>query len=161
MKVHSLTETVIGLHVFGAGAVLFQPADAGDGRSIEVWNIGLDIEERRAVEDIHILYREDIIFNPDEFDNGHPKRIGALGGAGGKYAAGFGIQEGGYLEAMLLDLVEMVKEDDVGKAVQVFDAFRKFWEDLHLSLNSRPTGGLDWHTFYRLERGVDEADGRI
>ena len=71
----------------------FKPAAALIGIRIKGRHIGLDIQERRAIENVHILDRERAPVNTGEPDNREADRVGAFWRPGRKNAAGHRIEK--------------------------------------------------------------------
>jgi hypothetical protein len=128
---------------------------------IKLWHVWLDIQQGRPVNDIHVLNMQDVLVNAEQPHDGEPDWIGARWSPGGKDSAWLGIHEGSDGELQLLDLVEMVEQNDVGKAVQVLQPFDKLGQDLDKAPNPGGPCGLDGHSLNILEWAMDCANGLI
>jgi hypothetical protein len=72
-----------------------------------------------------------------------------------------GIHKGDDNEFRLLDSVEMVEQNDVGKAFQVFQPFDEFRKNLNGAPNLGRPWGLDGHSFDLFERAMNDANWPI
>jgi len=95
---------------------LEQPLSAGGYPSprcrvagVELGNVGLDIEERRAVNNVHVLYVQDITFDPDQAHDGQANGVGPAGGASGEDAMLGIVQEGLHHQGHAPGPVEVVQ----------------------------------------------------
>src|SRR6478736_3785593 len=76
-SVSILVEAVIGAGSMNALDTAREPADTLGLTRIEGWNVGFDIQHRRAVKKVNILDDQCRVMDRDEPDDGQPDRIGA------------------------------------------------------------------------------------
>jgi len=103
---------------------------------VEFWNIGFDVQERRSIEDVHILNVEGATPDLDKPDDGKADGIGPLRGSCGENASRFEIQERGDGEFKTSALMEVVKKDEMGETVKVLQPISKFGIKVHSAVDS-------------------------
>jgi hypothetical protein len=129
-------EPIVGSLRFNHPLNLFQPTDATVLLVVEFRNIGFDIQERCAIQDVHVLDVQGGPLDPDESHNGKPDGIGPLRCSCGENASRFRIKERGNDQLVTAALMEVVKKDEMGEAVKVLQPFSKFRKQLHGPVNS-------------------------
>ena len=129
-------EPFVGSFISDFSPSLFQPADATALLMIEFWNIGFDVQERRSIEDVHILNVEGATPDLDKPDDGKADGIGPLRGSCGENASRFEIQERGDGEFKTSALMEVVKKDEMGETVKVLQPISKFGIKVHSAVDS-------------------------
>jgi len=128
---------------------------------VKVRYIRLDIQQRRSIDNVHIFNVKDIPLDAQQFHNGQPNRVGTFWSSGSEYSAWLGIQEWRDDKLRVLNSVEVVEQNHVGKALQVFQTVSKFSENLNGALNLGSSCGLDGHTLDIFERAMDYANWLI
>jgi hypothetical protein len=155
-----LLEPPVRLFLRNGSPGLCQPACADIGLSIEFRDIGLDIQERRAVQDVHVLDVEHRAFNSMQADNGEPYGVGSLGGTGSEKSPFLNIQEGYNVKTEALAAMKMVQQDDVREAVKILQTRAKLLKHLYGTHHAGRSGRLYRHTLNLGERGVDDSNWR-
>ncbi len=154
-------EPFVGSFVSDFSASLFQPTDSTVLLVVEFGHIGLDVQERRPVEDVHVLKVQGASPDLDKSDDGKPYRIGPFRCSCGKDAPRFRVEERGNGELVTAALMELVKKNQMGETVKVLQSFSKFGIKVHSAVDSFRARGLDGHVFQFLEGRVNDADGTI
>jgi hypothetical protein len=88
-------ESFVGSFVSYFSLRFFQPTGATILLMIEFRDIGLDVQERRSVQDVDVLNLQGAPPDLDKFHYGKPDRIGPLRGSCGENAPRFRIEERG------------------------------------------------------------------
>jgi hypothetical protein len=86
---------------------------------VESRDVGLDVEERCAIKNVHVLDMEDVDLDSDQTYDRDTDRVGTSRGAGGKHPMVDPIHKRAYGEMVLLDQVKVVEQQDVRKAVEI------------------------------------------
>lgn len=141
---------------FGRG--LFQPADPRTRSTIEIGNMGLDVQQGRAVEDIDVRDMQMGSFDANEPDKRQTDGIGSVRRAGRKQAARLGVQERGDRQGIGLRPVKMIQQKDVGKPLHVLKTCREFGKYVDAPGGAVFTDRLDGHGLRFLEGAVNDAD---
>jgi len=128
---------------------------------IECRHVRLDIQERRAVEDIDVLYGKGAVIDPHEPHNGKPYRIRALWRPRGKDSMGSRVKEGRDFQGVPHTTVQGIEQDDPGEMFKIGKALPEIAPDLNGATDSPGTGGLYGHADNIFKRGMDRPDGGI
>jgi hypothetical protein len=90
---------------------------------------------------------------------GNPDRIGALWRSCGEDTPRFRIKEWSNDQLAPKAFMEVVKENEVGKTVQILKPVHEFREELHGTSDSCCARRLDRHVLQFLEGRANDADG--
>jgi hypothetical protein len=115
---------------------LFQPTDATVLLVVEFRNIGFDIQERRTVQDVHVLNVQGGPPDSYEAHNGKADGIGPLRCSCGENASRFRIKERGNGETVTAAFMKAVKKNEMGKTGEVFQPLCEFGIKVHGAANS-------------------------
>lgn len=144
----------------GGGLVdLVLPAVAGIFDAIEFGAVWLDVQQRRAVEDVDIVQKERRSLYPDQLDDAQADGIGSAGGAGGKYPSRHILEKGLDQQLGRFRPVQMGDQVEVGKAGQILEPLAELRQDLGPALAAFGIGRLDGGLFGHGVRATDHADG--
>jgi len=127
--------------------------------AVKLWHVGLDVEQRCAVQNVHVLDTKDTVFDTVQCDYGKAYGVRPLGGASGKDAPGLGVHERDEPQAESLAAVEMVEQDDVREAIEILQSCLVLFKYLDCSVNTGGTRRLNGHAFRRGEGRMDDTDG--
>lgn len=99
--------------------VVLQPADSHVVRPIELGHIGLDVQQGRTVDDVHVLDVENVLLDPQQANDRDPDRAGPLGAPRRKDPTLPVVEKGFHPQCRRFGPVEMVNQDHVREAVEV------------------------------------------
>jgi len=150
-------KAIVGAGVFGAFGPAGQAADARR-RLVEGQDVGLQVQQGRAVEDVHVHDLQPGAAHRHQPHEREPDRVGAGGGAGGKDAPRPVIHEGRDGQPRRPAAVEEVDQEDVREALQVAQSLLESRVERHPAAHAAGAGGLDGHVLGALEGRVDRAD---
>lgn len=104
---------------------------------------------------------EGAVIDFDEADNGEADGVGPSGDSGGEYSVRRRIEVGPHLQRVSLRHVEVVEEDEVGEAADVFEAGAVFRFQFNGALNPGGARRLDGRPPCLFEGRVDHAYGLV
>ncbi len=143
-----------------AGAAL-QPAGALGVDGVERRDIGLDVEHRRAVEQVEAGDVQDRSLHAGQTHHGEPDRIGMARGAGGEHAAHRVVEIGDDLELAGHRPVQVADEVQVREAVEVAQPGRVSRRQLDAPPDVGGGDGLQRHPRTLGERRAHDPDRLI
>ena len=89
---------------------------------IEFRDIGLDVKERRSVEDVHILDIQGAFADLHKTDDGKPDGIGPFRCSCGKKSSRFRVKKRSDGELLAAALMEAVKKNEMGEPIKVLQS---------------------------------------
>ena len=125
---------------------------------IEFRHIGLDIQEGGSIYDVQILYVKDVPFHPDKTRHGDADGIWPARAAHGEDSVRLVIHIGLGQQRCALRQMEVVDQDDMREAVNIFQAFRIFREYFNRPGDALATFGLNRRSFGLFERRMNDSD---
>jgi len=115
-----------------------EPAGLRIAVRVECGYIGFDIQEWRAVKDVHIFNLKRVSCNTHEPDNREPDCIRPFRCPCCKYAVGVEIKKRFYFKGIPVAPVECIDKNHMGKFLQVLETGNKFRTDF----NGAPLGWM-------------------
>jgi len=125
--------------------------------TVEAGNIGLDVQERRAVQDIDAAYRKHVSPALQEPYHGNADAVRPAGMTCGEDAVGRVVQEGVTNQFTRFRPVEVIKEVEVAEKLDVQQPFGELFEYLHGTDGVRPEGALDRRLLLGCVVGMDDS----
>jgi hypothetical protein len=102
---------------------LLQPSGAHIPAYVKGRDIGFDVQQRGFVHHIHIQDVNDATIDPVQANDGQADGIGAAWGASGEKTPPHRVQKRLDHQAVSFGKMEMVKQDQMGKAVEIAQSF--------------------------------------
>ena len=140
-------------------ARFLQPSGSDGCGAVKLGHVGLDVQQRRAVEHVHVLDVQNAVLDPVQLHDGETDGIGPPGGAGGEEAAVLGVQKRNNLQLESLAAVEVVEENDVREPIEILQPGLVGGENLDRPMNTGRADRLDGHSLGLGEGCVKDTDG--
>ena len=131
--------------MLGLVVTFFQPAESVGRCRVEFRYIWLDVQKRSLIQDVNVFDGQDRAFGGQKADDGKADLARPVRCPGGEQTSGYGIHEGLDEELEAGTLVKVIQENDVGKTLEVLEAFPVLFKYMHLSANSLGARGLYGH----------------
>jgi len=155
-----LLESAIRLPPRGVLFDPLQPAGSDVNRVVEFPYIRLDVQQRRTVEYIYILYVKNTTINAVQLDHGQANRIWPPGDASGKEPPWLRVQKRHDVEVEPQAAMEMIQQDDVGEAIKISQSTVEILMHLHGAFHTDRARRLNRHALQICEWCVDDSDRR-
>jgi len=129
--------------------------------NIEGRHIRLEIQQRGAVNDIHVFNVEAAVNDPNEPHDGQSYGIGAFGGSGGEHSVRLVVEKRLDLERITFAEMKMVEQNQMGKPLQVFQPGCVLECKFHRSRDTPCCQRLNGHALDVAERGTNNPNGQV
>jgi len=125
--------------------------------TVEAGNIGLDVQERCAVQNVDAFHGKPVSRAFQEPHYGDADTVGPAGMTCGEDAVGRVVQEGVTNQFTGLGPVEVIEQVEVAEQFDVQQPFGELFEYLHGTDGVRPEGALDRRLLLGCVVGVDDS----
>lgn len=151
----SLPRPIQARRSFRAFYLFVQPTLAARPYRVDTFDVRLDVQKRRTVDDIDASDRENILLDADQFNNGQADLVRTFRRSGGEDPSICVVLRGCDRKGVVAGEMEMVKEYDMGEAGEILQAGYEFVKNRDESHRVFGQGCLDGDLDRTLKRRVD------